>query len=373
MTIPHCRYGDFSVPDRNDLIFNALREYGEWAQEELNVLGNFIRPGDTVIDAGAFIGTHARAFSQMAGAKGKIYAFEPNVVSYFELINNVKLASHSNIITYQMALGSEQKRAGFQLLEDSQENLGASILSVDARDSAALSVEVRRLDDFDFAEVNFIKADVEGMEYDLLAGGRKTILQHRPIVFLEANSLQNAGRIVDWARDMDYAIFGIISRAFNPENFNQSASNMFGEARECGLLLINRNMQGAWQDILSSLKLPVIETVDDLALLLLHKPQYFQEVLGRTAAADLLGIEFATPQIASLYQALTERDGQIASLYQALTERDGQIAQLLTSVSWRITKPLRFIGRLLRGDFESAFAPFRRRLGQAKSTRNDGV
>ena len=159
------------------------------------------------------------------------------------------------------------------------------------------------------------------------AGGRKTILQHRPIVFLEANSLQNAGRIVDWARDMDYAIFGIISRAFNPENFNQSASNMFGEARECGLLLINRNMQGAWQDILSSLKLPVIETVDDLALLLLHKPQYFQEVLGRTAAADLLGIEFATPQIASLYQALTERDGQIASLYQALTERDGQIAQ----------------------------------------------
>ena len=174
MTIPHCRYGDFSVPDRNDLIFNALREYGEWAQEELNVLGNFIRPGDTVIDAGAFIGTHARAFSQMAGAKGKIYAFEPNVVSYFELINNVKLASHSNIITYQMALGSELTNGGLPgLLETSQENLGASILSVDARDSAALSVEVRRLDDFDFAEVNFIKADVEGMEYDLLSRGAK--------------------------------------------------------------------------------------------------------------------------------------------------------------------------------------------------------
>ena len=63
-------------------------------------------------------------------------------------------------------------------------------------------------------------------------------------------------------------------------------------------------------------------------------------------------------QIAGLNQAVTERDGQIAGLSQAITERDGQLLWIQASRSWRITKPLRFIGRLLRGDFDNAFAPF---------------
>lgn len=53
-------------------------------------------------------------------------------------------------------------------------------------------------------------------------------------------------------------------------------------------------------------------------------------------------------QIANLNQAVTERDGQIAGLNEALTERDGQISKcnnemirIRQSNSWRITSPLR--------------------------------
>lgn len=278
MTTLKCRYGDFSIPEQNDLIFNALREYGEWAQEELNLLSRFVCPGDTVLDAGAFIGTHTRAFSQMVGARGSVHAFEPNEQSYCELLKNIQLAPYSNITAYQIALGSNRRPR--HLVQDVLMNIGSSRLSEEGGDVDAITVEVRSLDEINFSRIDFIKADIEGMEYDLVVGGMRTISQHMPVVFLEANSLQAAGRILDFAHEMEYVVFGHVSRAFNPDNFNRSTSNIFGEAKECSLLLIYRDQLDRWQDTLSSLKLPIIKTLDNLALLLLNKPQYIHEILG---------------------------------------------------------------------------------------------
>ena len=46
-------------------------------------------------------------------------------------------------------------------------------------------VEVRRLDDFAFENVRFIKADVEGSEREVLDGARETIARDRPALLLE--------------------------------------------------------------------------------------------------------------------------------------------------------------------------------------------
>src|SRR6266542_859023 len=60
-------------------------------------------------------------------------------------------------------------------------------------------------------------------------------------------------------------------------------------------------------------------------------------------------------QITAINQAVAERDGQITALNQAVAERDGQITALYREIesytssnSWRITKPLRLIGRQIR-------------------------
>ena len=364
MTILHCRYGDFSVPDRNDLIFNALREYGEWGQEELDMLSRFVRPGDTVLDIGGFIGTHARAFSQMVGAQGIVHTFEPNERIYCELFTNAQLAPYSNIKTYQIALGfRKQKR--FLLQGDLIGNLGASQIIEDDRGASTTVIEEESLDDLDFSCIDFIKVDVEGMERNVVIGGIRAIRQHAPVVFLEANSLEASGRIIDLAHRIKYVVFGHISRAFNPDNFNRSTTNMFGEARECGLLLIHRDRLDTWQNTLSTLQLPVIETIDDLALMLLHKPQYVHEVLGGAEALEQIAnvnqaVTERDGQIANLNQAVTERDGQIANLNQAVTERDGEYEQIIRSKSWLITKPFRWLGRVLRGEFEAALDPLKK-------------
>lgn len=53
-------------------------------------------------------------------------------------------------------------------------------------------------------------------------------------------------------------------------------------------------------------------------------------------------------QIISLTHDIAERDEQITSLNQSIAKRDEEIAAILNSSSWRLTRPLRFLGDLLR-------------------------
>ena len=61
------RYGVIRFFSKDTVIGTALRTYGEWAENELRLFRHFIPAGATVLDVGAFIGTHALAFSQMVG------------------------------------------------------------------------------------------------------------------------------------------------------------------------------------------------------------------------------------------------------------------------------------------------------------------
>lgn len=46
-------------------------------------------------------------------------------------------------------------------------------------------IHMEALDTFDFQEVDFIKIDVEGYEYQVVAGGEETIKRNRPIMVVE--------------------------------------------------------------------------------------------------------------------------------------------------------------------------------------------
>jgi hypothetical protein len=71
------RYGDFSVFEGEDLISSSLTRFGEWAEEEISLLLDFVSPGDIVVDVGAFIGTHTVAFAKRVGAEGVVPISNP--------------------------------------------------------------------------------------------------------------------------------------------------------------------------------------------------------------------------------------------------------------------------------------------------------
>ena len=383
MSLIATRYGEFNIIDTDSVISGSLRLYGEWAQHEIDLLAYFIQPGSVVIDVGAFIGTHARAFSALVGATGKVLAFEPRQATGAVLIENARLSPIANIRVINSALGSAEKTITVHAQHiETGDNFGALILEpIEDKDDSGEKVAITTLDAYKLDRLAFIKIDVEGMELYVLNGAKETVERCRPVIFAECNSLEASVPIIMWCQEQNYIAYGVLSPAYNEHNYANNRENIFSNAQETGLLLIPREFKSQYDEIISRQHLPKIETADDLALLLLHKPQYPYEVLAHAAAAANLTLAYPSQQADMLNQAVAERDGQIGNLNLAVAERDGQIAQvkqlvaerdiyikqLVSSKSWTITKPIRWLGRVIRGDYIAAMDPFKKALRLTRS------
>lgn len=77
--------GDFAINPRDTTIGRSLSVYGEYAEHEFFLLSHCLKPGDSVIDVGANIGTHAVFFSVAVGAAGNVLAIEAQP-AIFELL-----------------------------------------------------------------------------------------------------------------------------------------------------------------------------------------------------------------------------------------------------------------------------------------------
>jgi FkbM family methyltransferase len=307
-----CRYGLFNLPEVSDLIFDSLRIYGEWAQKEIDILNHFIESGDNVIDVGAFIGTHSRAFSEKVGTNGTVYSFEANPVTLSHLQLNAQLADNKNITTYGFALGDPKTENSLQMTFCEGNQGGTHIDSITGN-SKTIPIQIHALDEFNFKKINFIKADIEGMEDSFLRGAENLIKLNSPRIFVEVNSLHAGQKVIEWCNNNNYQAHGVITDAFNPDNVKGSPANIYGHARECGLLLIHTDDLNKLKECIK-LGLMNVITVDDLALLMLHKPQFFNEVLQLSPVAKQLGIEFWTPAIGRVINKLNQEQLVIAEL-----------------------------------------------------------
>jgi len=152
---------------------------------------DFIKDGDTIIDAGANIGLFSLLASQLSPA-GKIIAFEPveRTCSVFHKI----IGKKPNITLEKLALGDENM---LTLISKSNEfSVSNSIIGTSfnrkMKDSYAEreEIEVVKLDDYvrekGIKRVDFIKIDVEGYEKKVLLGAAKIIAKFLPVISISA-------------------------------------------------------------------------------------------------------------------------------------------------------------------------------------------
>ena len=130
-----------------------------------------VRPDDTTVDVGAYIGLYAIALSKRTGPSGRVFAFEPDHENFELLKENVKL----NDISDKMALieAAVGESDGYIYLKHGRHS-ESHICQVPDTDS----VKVRCIClDSAFAQesIDILKIDVEGYEESVLRGGLRLL------------------------------------------------------------------------------------------------------------------------------------------------------------------------------------------------------
>ena len=79
--------------------------YGEWLEPQLGLLGQLIRPGATVLEIGAGVGSHAIALGRHVGAEGHLLVVEQRAVVQRILRNNLTANRAGNVTVLRDAAG----------------------------------------------------------------------------------------------------------------------------------------------------------------------------------------------------------------------------------------------------------------------------
>lgn len=199
------------ISNPNDVI-QRHHHNGEFFEKvDLELIKDYIRKDDVILDIGANVGNHAIFLSKYTKAS-RIIVVEPIETIYKTLLANVALNYAHNIdLNYiGIALGHKKDLIGYPYLTYGEDNLGAASISpTPINDPNVHTFSPVRITTGDslFSEeiIDFIKIDVEGMEILVLKGLEETIRKNRPKIYIEV-SKQNEDIFWDWLNANGYEI-----------------------------------------------------------------------------------------------------------------------------------------------------------------------
>lgn len=337
------RYGTIRFFSNDTVIGAALRAYGEWAENELRFLRHFIPSGGSVIDVGAFIGTHTLAFAHRVGDDGQVHAFEPQSCSFALLETNIRANGLSHVHLHHTAVGAAPGQARLDVMKaDEAANFaGLGVRPTQADAGTSDEVAVVAIDSLNLRRCDLIKLDVEGAEDAVLRGAAETIIRLKPVIYAECNSLADGARSFAELTSLGYALFVHVADAFNPDNWLGAGGNMFGGAREAAIVGVPPDRRGDITGLTDpSWQIFEINSLDDLAYALLQKPQYVDEILRAGPAARSGGRVASAFEYATLEQAHHRLANECEAQRRELADLRQVVSATERSNIFKIVRPI---------------------------------
>jgi tetratricopeptide (TPR) repeat protein len=205
------------LPDEA-LVGESIAWYGEYLQPQLDLLARLIRPGATVLEAGAGVGMHALFLGAAVGAAGHLFIYEPRPVVQRILRQNLGANGVTNVTVMRRALGRSAAPS-----TDPAEAVGAPLRE---------SVDELRLERLDWLKID----DASGVA--VLEGAADTLWRLRPRLFLAAADAALLGTLAEQVKAFSYRCWRLETALFNAANFNRRDADIFAGRKALALLAI---------------------------------------------------------------------------------------------------------------------------------------
>ena len=237
LAVKRCKHGLFMYNRNDSYIGRSLDLYGEWCDFEVQLLSQFVSPGDTVVDVGANIGTHTVPFANRVGTTGTVHAFEPQRRLFQMLCGNIALNGLENVFCHAQAVSDTHGAATIPQLPpaDTPFNFGGVPLGLAGTPTEPATTVA--LDGLKLAKCRLIKIDAEGMETQVLRGARATLDAYGPILYLENDRPGASKTLSALLSEIGYHAYWSIASYFTRSNFYCNTENIWPDHAPAANLL----------------------------------------------------------------------------------------------------------------------------------------
>jgi FkbM family methyltransferase len=200
------------INNREDLVFMT--------NHEEDIIEHFTpKEGDIVVDIGAHMGRYTIISSKRVGANGKVVAIEADPSNFEMLKSNIKLNQLTNVTPLNYAVYSKETKIKLYLPdEESGYTMHHSIMSnyvftkyKDKTGDKFVEVSANTLDYLlqlkGITDVNWVKIDVEGAEFEVLKGAHNVLSNSKDIsLLIEVHGKDTYEPIIESLRSYNFKI-----------------------------------------------------------------------------------------------------------------------------------------------------------------------
>jgi FkbM family methyltransferase len=202
----------------NDLS-RCLYVDGEVDPNEFSFLDRVLRPGMTMIDAGANEGIYSIFCRSKVGSQGRVIALEPSARERIRIERNKFLNGINDIEVIPVALSEQSGSVVLKLAEDrhaGHNTLGhfaAGWVQAKGEEIVPSATLDAIVDTEKLGQIDLIKLDIEGAELRALRGAERTLRRDHPALLMEVTEETlttqgaSAALLLNYVRQFGYALY----------------------------------------------------------------------------------------------------------------------------------------------------------------------
>jgi FkbM family methyltransferase len=185
-------------------------------------LKHIIRPGDYCADIGAHLGYFTIELSRLVGDSGKVFAVEPMSAFHNTLRRVIQKKKATNVTLYQVALGGsgEYVEMGVPRIGAMKRFAHARVKEANPHLEFSESERVKNESGdrlfSDLSRLDYIKCDVEGLEYQVFATMLQTLQKHHPVLLCEFFEREQRIKFFELLRPLGYKPYGLVDGRLVP-------------------------------------------------------------------------------------------------------------------------------------------------------------